>query len=366
MGNYKDNQKIGKFMKYNSIPFYDPLLSYEDNYQQGPFGDFIHIPKSSVETKQPTRFLNFDVNLPFGIPAGPLLNAHFVKAALLYGFDLCVYKTVRTKKHKSHPLPNVLSIHPEGKLSAQIDIVLADKNFTYPISITNSFGVPSFDPDIWQPDLAEAVNAANSGQIVIGSFQGTPGNESSIEKDYAKAARLVEETHAPVLEANLSCPNEGVNKLLCFDFDKVERIAKEIKNAVPDKPLLLKLAYFANDADVLPLLKKLDGIVDGFSTINTLSAKPIDHHGMPALGNDRPTGGVCGDAIRWAGLDMVKRLARLRNELNHRFVIIGVGGVSSFAHYQSYISAGADAVMSATGAMWNSQLAFDIKKAITY
>lgn len=350
-------------MKNKVTPFYDPLISYEDNYQQGPFGDFATLAKSPIEMKTTTRFLNFDVNLPFGIPAGPLLNAKYIKAAFNYGFDLCVYKTVRTKAHKSHPLPNVLSIHPNGHLSANVDTVLANLTFDYPISITNSFGVPSFDPDVWQPDMAEAVIAAKAGQHMIGSFQGTPGNESTIEKDYALAARLINETGAPILEANLSCPNEGVNKLLCFDFAKVERIAKEIKNAVPDKPLFLKLAYFAQDDRVLPLLKALSGVVDGYSTINTLSARPIDAQGQPALGVDRPTGGVCGDAIRWAGLDMVSRLARLRCQLEQHFAIIGVGGVSSAQHYQDFMAAGANAVMSATGAMWNPHLAFMIKKA---
>ncbi len=351
-------------MQNTTVPFYDPLLSYEDNYEQGPFGAFEHAPATPVNTLHTSRFLNLEVNLPFGIPAGPLLNAKFVKAAFAYGFDLCVYKTVRTKAHKSHPLPNVLSIHPQGKLSANLDTVLADKNYTSPISITNSFGVPSFDPEVWQSDMAEAVSAAQQGQYVIGSFQGTPGNSSSIEQDYALAARLVNETGAPILEANLSCPNEGANKLLCFDFDKVERLAKEIKNAVPDKPLLLKLAYFANDNDVLPLLQKLDGVVDGYSTINTLSAYPVDEHGQPALGQNRPSGGVCGDAIRWAGLDMVQRLCRLRQQLNHHFSIVGVGGVSTADHYQQYRAAGADAVMSATGAMWNPHLALEIKQSI--
>lgn len=351
-------------MNNNITPFYDPLLSYEDNYQQGPFGDFAYLPKSSIVMPHSSRFLNFDVNLPFGIPAGPLLNAKYVKAALGYGFDLCVYKTVRTRAHKSHPLPNVLSIHPKGKLSAEVDTVLADHDFTFPISITNSFGVPSFDPDVWQPDMADAVLAAKSGQHVIGSFQGTPGNEATIEQDYANAAKLVDETGAPILEANLSCPNEGVNKLLCFDFTKVERVAHAIKNAVPNKPLFLKLAYFAHDDAILPLLKKLDGVIEGYSTINTLSAKPVDAQDQPALSSTRPVGGICGDAIRWAGLDMVARLARLRAELIHHFTIIGVGGVSSLEHYQAFRHAGADAVMSATGAMWNPQLAFEIKRAL--
>ncbi|PXY99901.1 dihydroorotate oxidase [Gilliamella apicola] len=345
------------------IPFYNPSISYEDNYAQGPFGLFSQLDKAEQVTTLPTKFLNVDVNLPFGMPAGPLLNANYIKAAFVYGFDLCVYKTVRTKMHKCHPLPNVLSVHPKGKLTSNLDTVLADTNYNQPLSITNSFGVPSFAPDVWQPDMAEAVKAAGHGQCVIGSFQGTQGN-GAIEKDYALAAKLVRETDAPILEANLSCPNEGASKLLCFDTDRVERIVNEIKTAVPDRPLILKLAYFPDDERIVSLLKRVGSIIDGLSTINTLSAKPVDANGHPALGENRKEGGVCGDAIRWAGLDMVTRLAKYRQQMELKFAIIGVGGVSSSEHYQEFIKAGANAVMSATGAMWNPLLAIEIKKSL--
>jgi dihydroorotate dehydrogenase len=72
--------------------------------------------------------------------------------------------------------------------------------------------------------------------------------------------------------------------------------------------------------------------------------------------------GVCGQAIKWAGLDMTKHLRDLREELGMKFTIIGVGGVASAEDYKNYRNAGADAVMSATGAMWNPNLAEEIKK----
>ncbi|OCG59757.1 dihydroorotate oxidase [Gilliamella sp. GillExp13] len=342
-------------------PFYNPSISYEDNYAQGPFGLFTQLDKAEQIPTKSSKFLNHDVNLAFGIPAGPLLNANYIKAAFAYGFDLCVYKTVRTKLHKCHPLPNVLSVHPKGKLSCNLDTVLADTAYNQPLSITNSFGVPSFSPDIWQPDMADAVKSAGHGQYVIGSFQGTQSNKE-IENDYALAAKLVRETNAPILEANLSCPNEGASKLLCFDIDKVERIVNAIKIAVPDRPLILKLAYFPDDERIVSLLTRVGSIIDGLSTINTLSAKPVDAKGNPALGENRKEGGVCGNAIRWAGLDMVSRLAKYRKEMELKFAIVGVGGVSSSEHYRQFIDNGADAVMSATGAMWNPMLAIEIKK----
>lgn len=343
------------------LPFYNPRISYEDNYDQGPFGLFAQLDKVEQVQTKPSKFLNREVNLPFGMPAGPLLNANYIRAAFAYGFDLCVYKTVRTKPQKCHPLPNVLSVHPQGKLSCNLDTVLADTNYSQPLSITNSFGVPSFSPDIWQPDMEKAVKAAGKGQCVIGSFQGTKGN-GEIEKDYALAAKLVRETNVPILEANLSCPNEGASKLLCFDVDRVERIVNEVKTAVPDRPLILKLAYFPEDEKIISLLTRVGSIIDGLSTINTLSAKPVDAKGHPALGENRPEGGVCGDAIRWAGLDMVGRLAKYRQQMQLEFAIIGVGGVSNADHYRQFLKNGADAVMSATAAMWNPLLAIEIKK----
>ena len=61
---------------------------------------------------------------------------------------------------------------------------------------------------------------------------------------------------------------------------------------------------------------------------------------------------------------MVKRLKALKDELRMNFTIIGIGGVTTPDDYKEYINAGANAVMSATGAMWNPYLAQEIKQTI--
>ena len=58
---------------------------------------------------------------------------------------------------------------------------------------------------------------------------------------------------------------------------------------------------------------------------------------------------------------MVARLAAIREKLGLDFAINGVGGVVSPADYQAYRDDGADSVMSATGAMWDAELAHKIK-----
>jgi len=73
---------------------------------------------------------------------------------------------------------------------------------------------------------------------------------------------------------------------------------------------------------------------------------------------------VCGHSIKWAGLEMVGKLKKLREEFGYKYTIIGVGGVSTADDFFEYRNAGADIVMSATGVIWNQNLAQEIKKRL--
>lgn len=348
-------------------PFYDPQKTYQDNYEHGPFGIFSSTQKHNRTNIPTSSFLGLPVNIPFGIPAGPLVNARFVKASLDMGFSLPVYKTVRTKEYPCHPWPNILGVDLLGDLTLEkIKKGLTTKNnYSSPLSITNSFGVPSFHPEIWQEDLAEAVTYAGPGQIVIGSFQGTKRKGESIEaliEDFVLGAKLLQETGVKIIEINLSCPNENARDLLCFNTDAVSKILQSIKKEIPSTPLIIKIAYFTSDALLKKLIQKIGGIVEGISAINTLPTEVRNGVGEQALpGKGRLVSGICGEGILWAGLDMTQQLAKLRSEMNLHYSIIGVGGVKHPNDYQHYIDQGADAVMSATGAMWNPLLAQEIQ-----
>ncbi len=351
------------------LPFYDPRLSYDENHRRGPWGAFAAPASAHAHDAAPSdAFLGVPVASRFGIPAGPLLNARYCEAAFAHGFDLNVYKTVRSLSWPAHAHPNVLAVHVDGQLAASHPppVVLADGDFAAaPASITNSFGVPSASPDVWQPDMALAVAAAGPGQLLIGSFQGTrsqTGGEAAYIADHAATAALVAQTGAPVLELNLSCPNEGVASLLCFDTPRVVRVLDAIRARIGDTPLLVKLARFHDDDALAAFVRATAHLVDGYAAINTLPARLVDAHGMPALpGPGREVGGVCGDAIAAAARDMVARLARLRAAGVHEGAIVGVGGAGTAQRYLALREAGADAVMSATGAMFNPHLAREIK-----
>ena len=125
-------------------PFYDPAKSYEDNLAGGPFNDFADTVEVPIGEPR-FDFLGQKIAYPFGIPAGPLLDSKFIGAAFKKGFDVNVYKTVRADFFPCHPFPNVLSVHVDGDLTIEKaqQPLFADTNYTEPLSITNSFGVPS-------------------------------------------------------------------------------------------------------------------------------------------------------------------------------------------------------------------------------
>jgi dihydroorotate dehydrogenase (NAD+) catalytic subunit len=348
-----------------SEPFYDPGRSYQDNFEHGPFGLFADPQRIPFIAEPKHRFLGLPIVAPFGIPAGPLLNGKFVKAALDKGFDLPVYKNVRTRKYACHPWPNVLAVKVDGDLDTGRTLV-ASCDYSEPLSITNSFGVPSYDPEFWQPDMADAVQHAGPGQIVVGSFQGTKSDSGSVEAyiaDFVTGARLLKHTGVKIVEVNLSCPNEGTANLLCFDISRARTIVEAIKTELGTTPLITKIAYFSDDERLTQFLREVGGVVDGISAINTVSAAIVDEHGKQALpGEGRLSSGVCGSAIQWAGVEMVQRLAKLRESLGLTFEIVGVGGVGDAAAFDRYRKAGANVVMSATAAMWNPRLAQQIKE----
>jgi dihydroorotate dehydrogenase len=349
-------------------PFYDPNISYEENYDKGPFNAFADHKIYKQKGEPQYDFLGQKIYLPLGIPAGPLLNSEFVKAAFEKGFDINVYKTVRANFYPCHPYPNILSVHFKGKnlIPDKKSIKLfADAKYDNPISITNSFGVPSKNPEVWQEDAKKAIKSAGKGQVMILSFMGTVRkNQTQKEfvEDFILAAKLAHETGAKILEANLSCPNIGNEGLVCYNLIATDAVVKGIRRVIGNTPLILKVGYYKDTKSLEKLAKIANEYANDVAGINTLQTEVIDRNGKQALpGPTRLRSGVCGSGIKWAGLETVKKLKQIKNKHNYKFRITGVGGVINPQNYLEYKKAGADAVMSATGAMWNPLLAQEIK-----
>lgn len=354
-------------------PFYDPTKTYDENYNQGPFGAFADGVDLRTSETPKYDFLGFKIHTPFGIPSGPLLNSKFCKAAFQKGFDICVYKTRRSVAFPSNEWPNVLSVEINGDLTLDKakKPLLGSTNFDKDpksFSITNSFGNPSPEPpSVWQEDMKKAVAEASAGQLLIASVVGTIQKGFSQEdyySDFAKAAAMAQETGVKIIEVNLSCPNVANEGIVCYSKEAVESICQKTKEKIGNLPMLIKLGYFSFDQQELleEIVKRIFPYISGISAINTIPAPVVDQNGKQALpGKGRLVAGICGASIKWAGLNMVKRLAKLRQKLGKEFAIIGVGGVMTPEDFLEYRNAGADLVQSATGAMWNPYLAKEIK-----
>jgi dihydroorotate dehydrogenase len=354
---------------------YDPTKTFKDNFDKGPF-PLLKGTEPYLNKGEPKfTFLGKKVYSPFGVPAGPLLNSKHTTYAFNEGFDIVCYKTQRSVPFDCNQFPNVLYLDIDGDLTLekaakpQLGKTETNKPLNK-LSITNSFGNPSRGPEFWVDDLKKAVKAQGKGQLLIMSVVGTIKEGASSDDyydDFAHAAELAASTGVEAIELNLSCPNVATEGVLCYTHDAVVSICKKTKAKVGDIPLIAKFGYFSDEQQELleRIITDIAPYVSAISSINTISAPVVDENGEQALpGPNRLNSGVCGAGIKWAGLDMVKRLDALRKKLGLKYEIIGVGGVMSAKDFADYRKAGADAVQSATAAMWNPGLAAEVKASL--
>lgn len=347
-----------------NAPTYDVRLSYDENYAKGPFF-FEAIPPRRPGRR--TKFLGREVNSLLGIPAGPLLNSRWIELYAKLGFDLPIYKTVRSRAYPSHPPPNCMFLKISHQLSEEDfdrPLIATEQRPKEEISITNSFGMPSRPPQIWQEDAQRAKRALGEGQLLILSVVGTPDPgsadpEGALAEDYARAAKMALEAGADAVEINLSCPNVVTREGAVFcDPELSSRISRRAKKEIGSTPLIIKMGYVADPGRLASVLAANAPYVDAVSGVNTLPFEVLREDGSPALpGPGRRRAGVCGAAIRSCAMRQTARCVEAKQKEKYDFAVIGVGGVMTVEDIKGYFGIGADAVMSATGAMWDPYLA---------
>lgn len=368
-----------------TVSFYDPNLSYQENYDLGPFGPILGEPSAeerealSLPHQEWVDVGGLKLRRPVGISSGPLLNSKFTDAAFRWGFDLCHYKTVRSRQWPAHPSPNVLRVDaprpiPPGEIGST---TLLARPFAHDeaidlstLSITNSFGMPVQRPAIWQADMERAVKGAGFGQALVASITGTPdGDEQSLLDDHARAAAMCAEAGVHAVEVNLSCPNLGGHGLMCHDPESAGKVCRAVRKAIGGLPLFAKIGNYPCNEMGEAILRKVVAAtapyVNGYGAVNAVPVPVVGEDGQPALpGEGRGMAGVCGSALKATGLDVVRRLNHIRTEGRYDYAIIGVGGLAAPADFLAYQDAGADAVQGATGPMWNHRLVVEMAEAL--
>lgn len=356
------------------FPAYNILDEYFVN-ANGPWG-----PATPWRPTVPGRkwiVLGKAIGFPIGIPASVLTgNAQWVHYFARNGFNVLTYKTVRSRAQVPSIPPNWTFLPGVKKplpISDDMHRVSADRTDwvdagRQDVSTANSFGVPSMAPHVWEGDIEEALNVIHDDQLLIVSVMGDDydgtGDPLVLAADYAAVAKRAERVGVGVVELNLSCPNsldpdhDAVRPPLCLDIDVTRAVVAKVRDTLdPDTRIVAKLAYLEDDA-LADVLEAIGPLIDGVAGINTLQCRVVDKSGVETFPG-RLHAGVSGIAIRNHAQTFVRRLARLRLEMDLRFDILGMGGVTDSTSFAALYEAGALAVQTATGAFANPFLAWE-------
>lgn len=336
---------------------YNPKLTFEENFEKGPFFDGEIPAREFPAENEWGDFLGHKIASRIGVPAGPAMNSQWFSMAARLGYDVVVYKTIRTQKYPCHPLPNVKFVEANLNLT-NLDTALVASD-TETTGITNSFGMPSKDPEYLRVDIKKAKDALTPGQLMIVSAVGTPRPGEDFTADFVEAVTMAKEYGGEVVEANFSCPNVCTGEgSLYTNPETVYDLSSKLVSALGETPLILKIGFFRDQSVMREVFKAAAKAgVRGISGLNSVAMKVVDESGAPALGPDRPSSGVCGSPIRELALQFVRDARKIIDEEKLNLALIGVGGVTEPQHFQDLLEAGADLAMSATGMMWNPYLA---------
>lgn len=154
-------------------------------------------------------------------------------------------------------------------------------------------------------------------------------------EEYVKIMEKLEQTDAPLIELNISCPNTS-GEPLSMHADTTEMITKKIR-AMTKKPLIVKLS--PNAGNIAEIAKAAEsGGADGISLVNSIHGFKIDlRTRRPVFQNN--LAGMSGPAIYPIALRMVWQTASAV-----KIPVIGIGGIDSGEKAVEMMMAGASLV----------------------
>ena len=354
------------FLAFIPMLFSSPNCLY-DGTKDFAYNCTKEYPTIPLFHQRPTQFtkklFGYPVASSIGIPACAIMTSNGIEWASRAGFDILTYKTVRSHPFNGHPLPNIFVLeNPKetGSLDKMITISKESPFTADSITMANSMGIPSLSLEWVLEDIAKARALLLPGQLLIVSIIGNPSEEKTLEQDFACLAKAVVDAGAHVVEANLSCPN--LHSLLATYKDPVavSKIAEAIYEAIPTIPLVLKVGSF----DSFEQMKKVFiaaslSHAKGICGINSLPMPIVDSEGNPAFGEHRKIAGVSGNFIRPKAYDFIVQAHQIIQEEHLDLVLLAAGGILKPEHFDFFLDAGADVALSATGAMWNPNLAIE-------
>lgn len=342
---------------------YDIAKSYDWNYENAP--------ERPPEVDRPDfpgswEFCGIPVSSPLGVPAGPLLNSRWILHYAALGFDVLTYKTVRSSHRACYALPNLLPVRSAPMNGGESEVA-EHAAPAAPSAWAISFGMPSKDPAIWRADVERARCGLGRGQALVVSVVASPQPDWSIDRiaaDFARCARWAADSGADVIEANLSCPNVCTQEANLYASAVASRaVAAEVRAAVPELPLVLKIGLFGGRAPAEDFVRAVGPYATALSTTNSITAAVRSASGQLLFDGARR--GIGGEAITARCQAELAMLADIIADSGSPLKLIGVGGVSSAAEVRQRLAAGAHHVQIATAAMLDPLAGVKIREVIS-
>ncbi len=340
------------------LPRYNISKDYNWNFDHAPSPVLVDVPAVSGNW----TYCGQKVDSPLGIAAGPLLNGRWLLYYASLGFDILTYKTVRCRERVSYDMPNLQPIvWPEFNGFLPKEIRTSDVMMD---SWAISFGMPSKPPRFWQDDVTETKKHLEEGKFLCVSVVATPGPDHSIESlaaDYSQCAKWAIDSGADGVEANFSCPNvDSIDGQLYLNPKNAGLVASKLREAVPKKPLLIKVGHFNDRAIAQEFFAAVEPYVDALVMVNGVSTLVRDTGGQLLFeGRCR---GIGGAAIKELVFKQLEWFAEFIDHYDSLVSLIGVGGISQKCDVLRALSCGCEAVQFATAAMINPGLGLDMRK----
>ena len=281
---------------------------------------------------------------PFGLAAGFDKNAVGIDALAALGFSFVEVGTVTARPQPGNPAPRMFRL-------------VRDR------CLINRMGFNNDGADAVAARLARRAAAIerNPGKfppvilgVNIGKTKVVPEDEAVADYVYS-AAKLA--PYADYLTVNVSSPNTpGLRNLQAVEVLRPLLLAvRDAADAAAGRrvPLLVKIAPdLANeDVDAVADLAVEIGL-DGIIATNTT----ISRHGLLTAESEVAAygaGGLSGPVLRPRAIDV---LTRLRGRVGPEMTIIGVGGITTAAHAQEFLDAGATLLQGFTGFIYEGPL----------
>ena len=190
---------------------------------------------------------------------------------------------------------------------------------------------------------------AKEDVVVIANIAG-----STLE-DYIEIGERINDSHADMVELNISCPNVKQGGMAFGVLPKnVEEVTRAVKN-VCKKPVITKLS--PNVSCIADNARAAEaGGADAVSLINTLSGMAVNYKTRrPILANNN--GGMSGPCVKPVALKMVWECYNAV-----KIPIIGLGGITTYTDVLEFMICGARAVQVGTANFINPTAAYDIAK----